>query len=186
MWDDLSRFQDDGIAPVSTEWLTRSSNGDPAQAKLRHWICQPTKRYLWTPADTIMFEPALLSKVYGDGRALMGLTTINNRPAFYVVRIDSSWIVGMDRDTPRGAPEFVEFHEDICLSLEEEFGRREADEEETDPLVIEDGHPWPAFDDRDGSSWWRMEWPPLLGLAFEPHPYSWQANLLGPNNGAMT
>lgn len=66
MYADLRRFQSMGIAPVRADWLSRSTEGDPVHAKLRHWMCQPTQRYLWTPADMITFTPALLSRVYAD------------------------------------------------------------------------------------------------------------------------
>lgn len=183
MYADLRRFAEADIPPVRADWLSRSTESDPVHAKLRTWVCQPTQRYLWIPADMITFTPALLSRVYGDGRALIGLSTIHQRPAFYIIRIDSSWTLHMDSDFPSGGPEYVEFHEEICFALEEEFGHTEADEEEDDPEILENGNPWPAFNDRDGSSWWRMEWPALLGLQFEPHPYSWRGNLLAPNNG---
>lgn len=163
-------------------WFWRSSEGDPVQRKLRRVICKPTTRYLWVPEDAIAFKPALLSRVYGDGRALMGLTTINNRPAFYVLRVDSSWSV-QDHRAPDGAPEFADFSDDICEALEDEFGEARADSEEDDPDILEYGNPWPAFDDRDGYCWWRMDWPKLRSLKFEPHPYSWRGNLLAPNNG---
>jgi hypothetical protein len=41
-----------------------------------------TRRYLWTPADAINFKPALCGNVYGDGRALFGLSTLNLRPSW--------------------------------------------------------------------------------------------------------
>lgn len=165
---------------VRAEWISRSTESDPVHAALRHWLCVPMRRHLWVPADAVTFTPQLLSRVYGDGRALIGLTTINNRPRFYYIRIDSSWSIDMDRGAPPDAPELREFIDDICWALEDEFGSARPDSEEDDPDILKDDqNPWPAFDDRDGCSWWRVNWPPLLGRRFEPHPYGgWQANLI--------
>lgn len=171
---------------TSAPWLWRSTEGDPVHARLRHWVCVPKRGYLWVPEDAVTFTPALLSRVYGDGRALISLATCNQRPQYYIIRIDSAWECGVDMHAPPGSPELVEFLDDIYGALEEEFGECEADQDEDDPDIIENGYPWPAFDGRDGCAWSRMKWPPLLGLTFEPHPFSWRGNLLAPNNGRGT
>jgi hypothetical protein len=64
---------------------------DKTHALLKGAIEVWTRRYLWTPADAINFKPALCGNVYGDGRALFGLSTLNLRPAYYVIRGDSGW-----------------------------------------------------------------------------------------------
>lgn len=33
-------------------------------------VQKPTRSYLWTPDDSITFTPQVLSKTFGDGRAL--------------------------------------------------------------------------------------------------------------------
>lgn len=98
-----------------------------------------TRRHLWTPDDAIEFVPAVLPQVFGDGKALLALTTINSRPRFYVIRIDNSW-----RD--------IHDHiDDICGALGEHFGEIHRDDEDfdADDPVSE----WPTFDDENGTSW---------------------------------
>lgn len=151
---------------------------DPLHAALRQAICVPTTRYLWTPADAITFVPALSDTVYGDGRALLRLSTINSRPAFYVIRIDSRWALGLDYRAPYEATDVVEFIDQILWDLEEQFGcgRYCGDESEcAEDCACRD---WPALDDQDGCSWGRMDWPAELGVRLFPHPYSPQDNLI--------
>jgi hypothetical protein len=141
------------------------------------------------PADAINFKPALCGKVYGDGRALFGLTTINLRPAYYVIRGDSGWDCA-DVHSPCGAPGFADFTDDILSDLEEDFGpgrcgysgsslyvpleERTCDCEDCrDQPILAD---WPALDDEGGCMWWRMEWP--VGFPVVPHPWTWCGNLL--------
>jgi hypothetical protein len=102
----------------------------------------PTHRHLWVPADGIDFIPAVCSRAFGDGRALLALSTINHRPRFYVIRIDSTW-----RDLVED-----EHIDSIYDALLEEFG--DAEQVEADEPRLE----WPAFDGANGSSWWRLEW----------------------------
>lgn len=164
---------------------TRDGSDDPIQIELRRAICVPTERYLWVPADMITFVPGLLDTIYGDGRALFGLATIHSRPAFYVIRGDSSWQTGSESGFPDGAPDFIDFIDRIYQDLEEQFGCAELDSEEDDPdLLAEESYPWPAFDCRDGSSWWRMSWPKLLGARFGKHPSTWRGNLLNREDAA--
>lgn len=94
-----------------------------------------TTRHLWT--DVVEFVPAVCSRAFGDGRALLALTTINSRPRFYVVRVDSAW---------------TDMHErvdDIYEALIDEFG-------DAGPHDGDDGEfylDWPAFDGENGASW---------------------------------
>lgn len=153
---------------MNTPLSSQNKRGnDPVHVALRAAICVPTRRSLWTPADEIEFVPGLSDTLFGDGRALLGLTTIHSRPAFYVLRIDSRWEIGTDTNAPEDAVEFYEFIDDICFALEDEFGPAWHEENE-------DGEPdaWPSFNDRDGCLWWRMNWPDVPGVQLEPHPYS--------------
>lgn len=157
---------------------------DVAQTALRAAICLPTRRYLWVPSDEIEFTPALSNTRFGDGRALLHLTTINSRPAFYVLRIDSRWRLHLDCEVPTDAPELVEFIDDICFALEDEFGNGRPDDDDDDEEVRQYGMPWPALDDRDGCSWGRADWPDLDNLSFVPHPYAPYCRILAPGNAA--
>ena len=169
------RVVSDDSWPLSHGFRWRPAKGDDAHQKLKRSICKPTRRYLWTPADEIEFIPALSPRIYGDGRALLGFTTINNRPAFYVIRIDSSWACGMDTTPADGAVDVAEFTDEFLNHLEEDFGPAFY---EDDGERKGDGDPWPAVHGEGGCSWWRKDWPKLRSLQFEPHPYGRSYNML--------
>lgn len=84
-------------------------------------IEKPERAYLWTPAETIEFTPRVLPKVYGDGRALFALSTMNQRPAYWVIRACSTWGSAYDMRKTTG-PDCGEMTDEILTSLEEEFG----------------------------------------------------------------
>jgi hypothetical protein len=171
------------------EFDKRDATGEAIHEALRAVICVPKESYLWTPAHMVSFTPALASTVYGDGRALIGLTTINSRPRYYVIRIDGSIEIGSDMTAPDDTPEIWDLLDEIKDDLEDEFGIGRPDDEanlgidgrwrhyQTGKFVF-DPQPWPAFDDRDGCSWWREKWPALTGVPTTPHPYSRHYNLL--------
>lgn len=147
-----------------------------------------TRRYLWIESDAITFVPPVLSTVYGDGRALFALTTINNRPAFWVIRCDSQWSCGLDFPGRPWAPDsseppdFGDFTDEILTDLELEFGtarcgysganlylpRRyrdcKCDECRSEPLAE-----WPMVDCDGGCSWGRLSWPNSFPI--EQHPW---------------
>lgn len=137
---------------------------DAIHARLVKAVERRERAYLWTPADTITFIPKVLSKVYGDGRRLFALATINQRPAYWVIRVDSR----CDSEA------FGELTDDILTELEEEFGngrcsysgsnlflsKRErkanCDCEECRERAVAK---WPMVDGDGGCSWGRMRWP---------------------------
>lgn len=173
---------------------SRDGRGDTLHEALRAAVEVPETAYLWTPSDAITFKPALSDTIYGDGRALLALTTIHSRPRYYVLRIDSAWEVGLDMDAPAGAFEIMEAIDEIAFDLEAEFGDGRPPENGEQSLVrgrwrwrdystgrfLEERQAWPAFDDRDGCSWSRMKWPALPSVEFVPHPYSRLCNLVLP------
>jgi len=144
---------------------------------LRGSIERPQIGYLWTTPHK--FTPRIVDKTFGDGRRLAWLTTINNRPAFWVVRVDSGWDLGLsDPDEPglpHDAPCMAEMVDEIIEAIEEQFGRWDPDHEYdmacADALAggkrkpREDrfwGRSWrefPAIDTRDGCSWGTVCWP---------------------------
>lgn len=153
------------------------------QKKLRLAICKRTRRHLWTPSDAITFVPALSNRLYGDGRALVGLTTINSRPRFYVLRIDSTWAIDSDPNAPDGAEMFTCRIDAISFALEEEFGcgRYEGDGEYNEKSRERDRRrKWPAYDDETGHFWWRMDWPKLERVKIAPHPFNSRISILEP------
>lgn len=163
---------------------------DEVHGRLRKRIEKRQRSYLWTPKDAISFIPRLLPTFYGDGRALFAITTINQRPAYWVIRGCSTWGCGSDLGESSG-PEIIELIDDIVTDLEDAFGsgrcgysgnslfwpRRDRIrdcqcEECSDRYVAR----WPMVDDEGGCSWSRIDWP----KAFETvdNPLSWRGNLL--------
>jgi hypothetical protein len=163
---------------------------DRIQSKLTRAIEKRKRAYLWTPADAIAFVPRVLPTVYGDGRALFAIATINQRPAYWVIRACSSWGCGLDREDSSG-PDFAEMTDQIMSDLEGAFGRGRCGysgnslfwprkdrvrncrcEECTDRHTAR----WPAVDDNGGCSWSRIDWPD--GFRTVKNPLSWRGSLL--------
>lgn len=171
----------------------RPADGDATHAKLKAAVEKKRTMYLWVPGDSRPFKPALLPVIYGDGRALFRITTINQRPAYWVIRACSTWR-GTNMDP---SPNFGNFTDEILTDLEEAFGqgrcgysgtslflpRRERMqecqcEECSDRFVAR----WPMVDAEGGCSWGRMNWPP--GFPTVENPLSWRGNLLAPETVA--
>lgn len=172
---------------------SRPADGDATHAKLKAAVEKKRTMYLWVPGDSRPFKPALLPVIYGDGRALFRLTTINQRPAYWVIRACSTWR-GTNMDP---SPNFGDFTDEILTDLEEAFGRgrcgysgnslfwprreRMQDcqcEECSDRFVAR----WPMVDAEGGCSWGRMDWPE--GFPTVENPMSWEGNLLAPETVA--
>lgn len=162
---------------------------DAIHAALVKAIERKERAALWTPADAITFTPRVLPTVFGDGRALFTLATINQRPAYWVIRACSTWGCGFEDAT---GPDFSEKTEDILTALEEAFGNGRCGysggslfwpkRERTKYCKCEecsDGSlraRWPMVDGYGGCSWSRMDWP--KGFEVESNPLSWKGNLL--------
>lgn len=140
-------------------------------------------------ADAISFTPPLSPKIYGDGRALFTIGTLNQRPAYWIIRGDSHWTSGLDfgAEPPDGALEFVDVVDGIITDLEEEFGSARCGycgaglshyTQDDPPDCSKEGCPakddleagcgWPSVDDNGGCHWGRLAWP--AGFDVEPHP----------------
>lgn len=146
-----------------------SGSRSPIHEALRRAVCRPTLGYLWVPGEPISFTPALADTIYGDGRALIHISTIQSRPRYYVVRIDSGWYVDGDRDAPNCAPALSGLIGSICIDLARQFG--------TARLAGLPGLPWPALD-ATGRTWRRVSWPAIAGLATVAHPWSTRHSIL--------
>lgn len=171
--------------------ITRDGSDDPIHQRLRKAIEKRERAYLWVPADAITFVPRLLPTIYGDGRALFTISTINQRPAYWVIRACSTWGSGFDRGDPAG-PDFAEMSDDIMTELEETFGRGRCGYSRNSLFwpkkerllncqceECSDRHAkarWPMVDDEGGCSWSRIDWP--AGFDTVPNPLSWRGNLL--------
>lgn len=167
---------------------SRSTDGDEIHKRLVASIEKPERAYLWTPADAIEFTPRVLPLVYGDGRALFTLATINQRPAYWVIRACSTWGSAYDREEASG-PDFAELTDDILTDLEEAFGSGQCgysgeslflpkEDRSCDCEECQDDYvaAWPEVDECGGCSWSRCDWPE--GFEVEPNPLSWRGNLL--------
>ncbi|HPG02919.1 MAG TPA: hypothetical protein P5256_06360 [Beijerinckiaceae bacterium] len=175
--------------------ISHDGSADPIHQKLRKVVEKPIQRYLWTPADMITFTPALLPVFYGDGRALFQISTINQRPRYWIIRGCSTWGCGYDGNRSTG-PDFAELTDDLLTDLEEAFGngrcgysdnslfwpRKErlqfCQSEQCDEKRWKAR--WPMVDGSGGSSWSRIDWPDSFDTM--KNPLSWRGNLLAPAN----
>lgn len=164
---------------------------DPTHRRLRIAIEKRKKGYFWTPADAVTFIPYVLPTIYGDGRVLFTLSTINQRPRYWVIRACSTWGCDLDREDAPG-PNFGDQIDDILTELEEAFGKGRCDysgnslfwpkKERVANCQCEECSEgrfrarWPIVDDEGGCSWSRIDWP--KGFATTPNPLSWRGNLL--------
>lgn len=144
----------------------------------------PISRYLWVPADAIIFTPQVLDEPLGDGRALFAFGTINSRPAYWIVRGDSSWSVESDYGemAPDETIDFGERSEEVLCALEEQFGRAGWPEEyeynsvgkpydvETGRLIAWSDITYPVVNTGGGWHWGRLDWPDLADHEFVAHP----------------
>lgn len=163
---------------------------DAQHNRLRALVEVERTSYLWVEGDTPPFTPRLLPVILGDGRALFHMTTINQRPRYWIIRGCSTWGCGLDREDSSG-PDFAELTDDLLTLLEDAFGRGRCGysgsslfypreerlewcqcEECDDELVSE----WPEVDDNGGCSWGRADWPKDFPTV--PHPLSRMGNLL--------
>lgn len=85
------------------------------------------------------FTPFLLNKVHGDGQQLLLLFPINERPRYWVVRVDSS----CTRDD-----EVHEILDDIYDEIDDQFGQPP----EGDRGIGDERPYFPSYDG-DGTSW---------------------------------
>lgn len=161
---------------------TRDGTSDNIHMALARAVEKRERAHLWTPADAITFVPRLLPTIYGDGRALFTIATINQRPAYWIIRACSTWGSGMDREESTG-PDFAEMTDDILTALEDAFGNGRCGysgnslfwpqkeriqickcEECSDRHIAK----WPEVDGCGGCSWGRMDWPPGFDVVKSP------------------
>lgn len=94
--------------------------------------------------------PCVIDKAFGDGQQLIYLTTINGRPNYYVVRIDSRWNVN------EGIHEKIDIIEEY---ISEQFGYTDSYDDDEEPLEF------PALDP-SGSMWGVITWSSVLDDAY--------------------
>jgi hypothetical protein len=119
---------------------------------------------LWTEGDSGILTPYVCECTFGDGQKLIRISTINQRPNYHVVRVDSRWKTSSWADG-----EVISDHIDEILSaIEEECGRagQWLDEpcdscRDTCCRCGEDysaDQAFPALDDENGCSWSEVSW----------------------------
>lgn len=159
--------------------------------KLRSIVEKRKRASLWVPSDAITFVPRLLPAIFGDGRALFTITTINQRPAYWIIRACSTWGCALDREDATG-PDFGELTDYILTELEYAFGSGRCGysgnslfypkKERIQNCQCEDCMDrrllarWPMVDDHGGCSWSRMDWP--VEFSTVENPLSARGNLL--------
>lgn len=98
---------------------------------LEEWIKEqtsPREISLWGTVCDEAFEPPLVEKIQGDGKQLIYFGTIDQRPRYWLLRIDSGIDLEEDFD-----------EETLCYEpIEEEFGTQ-------DEWVSEDNFQWSEF-----------------------------------------
>ena len=97
------------------------------------------------------FTPVLLDKVYGDGKQLLMLFPINERPRYWVVRVDSK----CQRDDA-----VYDILDDICDAIDEQFGTPDEDD-----LGVGNDRPYFPMYDNQGTSWHVVSMPTRKAVA---------------------
>lgn len=84
-------------------------------------LCSIVERPRWVRfwGQRRRITPRLCDKVFGDGKSLAYWATLDHRPNYYVVRVDSSWSV---EATDEGADDIREHLEEIYDALVDQFG----------------------------------------------------------------
>jgi hypothetical protein len=95
---------------------------------------------------------AVVSRILGDGKQLVGISLTARYPNFYVVRIDSSWDIDGE--------DWKEQLEEIRDAIDADYRLNEAEEEEYQaenkaPVFPETD----SGDDCGGCVWFPLEWP---------------------------
>jgi len=143
---------------------------------------------LWgTPS---MVTPCLIRTVFGNGKQLMGFQTLNSRPKYYLVLVDSKTPI----DNDDAFDEFFEKHfgifpDVIYQAIEEEYGNANDLENnyennnnspcrkfnkgidccQCDKKYDCKWTKWPALNDDCGCSWWQEASTKELKKCFEKH-----------------
>lgn len=92
---------------------------------IKNFIKHETRRqraYLWGKYQ--VFTPVLVSEIFGDGLQFIYFSTIDNRPKYWIVRIDSKTDIENDFDW-----------EPILFAIESEFGRWQDDDHLKYPAI---------------------------------------------------
>lgn len=100
-------------------------------------LLQPQKTEHW--GCVYEFTPRLLEKVYGDGKRMLQLFPLMERPRYWIVRVDSKCVTDDD---------VLEILDDVYERIDEQFGPPDEDD-----LGIGDKRPYFPMYDGQGTSW---------------------------------
>lgn len=150
---------------------------------------------LWTGGTDTTFTPAVVARSFGDGRALFKFTTIQNRPAYWLVRGCTSWTEG--HDAPEGRIPFADSADEVVEAIEDEFGGthhydrdargRYVDQETGERIDRGDARvEFPVIESETGCSWALIDWPDLPGIDLVPHPHERGVRVLAETAVAQT
>lgn len=123
---------------------------------------------LWTDGDSGPMTPYVCESSFGDGLRLVKIFTINQRPNYHVVRVDSGW-----NESSWADGETISDHiDDILSAIEGECGRAGKCLDEPcgscgdTSCRCGDGYSadqaFPALDDENGCSWSQIDWQWLM------------------------
>jgi hypothetical protein len=119
---------------------------------------------LWTDGDSGPMTPYVCECSFGDGLKLIKIFTINQRPNYHVVRVDSGWNESNwhDGDT------IGEHIDDVLTAIEEECGRAgDCLDEPCDNCGdtcckcredFSSREAFPELDGENGCSWGKIDW----------------------------
>ena len=125
--------------------MSRRMNHRTPTTTLRKAIERPRKVRFW--GNDYRITPRLVDEIFGDGKRLLTLTPISDRPNYYVVRIDSA--------TDLNGYDFIdEILDAIYEVIEDQFGRRRYSEDEDEEI-----NPFPAASFDSGCCWGEISWP---------------------------
>ncbi|HUD89957.1 hypothetical protein [Sphingobium sp.] len=135
-------------------------------AMLKEVFEKPFLGTLWTDGDSGILTPYVCECSFGDGLKLIKIATINQRPNYHVVRVDSGWATS-NWDDGETVGEHID---DILSAIEEECGPARPYCEECETSYCECEWPegysaqeaFPAIDDENGCSWSEVSWKWLM------------------------
>ena len=104
-------------------------------------LLKPQRTEHW--GSVCEFTPYLLRKKYGDGKQLLMLFPIMERPRYWVVRVDSKC-----SDRTRDDDLFFDMLDDIYEQIDEQFGTPSEED-----LGVGDERPYFPMYDGQGTSW---------------------------------